>query len=321
VVSASLGVALYPLDGSDADTLLKNADSAMHFAKAQGKNNYQYYNGTMNATAFETLALESDLRRALERDELGLHFQPKVDIGSGAIVGVEALMRWNCPQRGMVSPAQFIPLAEETGLIIPMGEWALRTACAQVRHWLDAGVAAVPVAVNISARQFQQQDIAALVQRALRDHRVDPGLLELEITESTAMLDVEATNAKLRALKALGATIAIDDFGTGYSSLSYLKRFPIDSLKIDRSFITGLPGDLDDATIAQAVITMAHALRLKVVAEGVETEAQLDFLNGHGCDQMQGYYFSRPVPAEECTAMLRNAKPMPLGRSTEAVAP
>ncbi|HEX2826879.1 MAG TPA: EAL domain-containing protein [Burkholderiales bacterium] len=320
VVSASVGIALYPLDGNDAETLLKNADSAMHFAKEQGKSDYQYYNKTMNATAIERLALEADLRRAVERNELGLFYQPKVDVKTGAIVGVEALMRWRHPQLGLVSPAQFIPLAEEIGLILPMGEWALRAACAQIRRWLDAGIAAVPVAVNISARQFHQQDIASVVDRALREHAVDPGLLDLEITEGTAMHDVEATSETLRELKALGVTIAIDDFGTGYSSLSYLKRFPIDSLKIDRSFVVGLPGDQDDGSIAQAVITMAHALRLKVVAEGVENEAQLEFLAKNDCDQMQGFHFSRPVTAEACTEMLRARGALPPARALEGIA-
>jgi EAL domain-containing protein (putative c-di-GMP-specific phosphodiesterase class I) len=218
----------------------------------------------------------------------------------------------------LVSPAEFIPLAEDTGLIIPIGEWVLRTACAQIREWRHAGLAPVPVAVNISPKQFHQQDLAEVVRRALRDHEVDAALLDIEITESTAMCNPEATSTTLRDLKALGVRIAIDDFGTGYSSLSYLKRFPIDSLKIDRSFITGLPGDRDDGSIARAVITMAHALRLNVVAEGVENAAQLSFLAAHGCDEMQGFYFSRPVPAEQLTALLRDGGPLPLVSSEPA---
>ncbi|MGZ5149184.1 MAG: putative bifunctional diguanylate cyclase/phosphodiesterase [Burkholderiales bacterium] len=304
VVSASIGIAVYPLDGSDAESLLKNADAAMHHAKEQGKNNYQYYNGEMNSSALERLALESDLHRALERNEFTLHYQPKIELIGGSIVGVEALIRWRHPERGLVSPVEFIPVAEETGLIIDIGEWVLRSACAQLRAWDQSGHTAVPVAVNISAKQFLQRDIAETVMRALREHGVPPHLLELEITESTAMHNVEATSTTLRELKALGVHIAIDDFGTGYSSLSYLKRLPIDSLKIDRSFVTGLPEDQDDASIAHAVITMAHALRLKVVAEGVENKAQLDFMAANGCDEMQGFYFSRPLPAEECTQLL-----------------
>ncbi|HEV7803500.1 MAG TPA: EAL domain-containing protein [Burkholderiales bacterium] len=312
VVSASIGIAIYPLDGSDADSLLRNADTAMHFAKDQGKNNCQYYNGTMNASAVERLSLESKLHHALERDEFSLFYQPKIDVKTHRVVGAEALIRWRHPELGLVSPAEFIPLAEETGLIIPIGEWVLRTACAQIREWQQAGLAPVPIAVNISPKQFHQQNIAEVVMRALREHDVDPTLLDIEITESTAMRNAEATSATLRDLKALGVRIAIDDFGTGYSSLSYLKRFPIDSLKIDRSFVTGLPGDQDDASIAQAVITMAHALRLKVVAEGVETEAQQVFLAAHDCDEMQGFYFSRPLPVEQCTELLRDQSTLPV---------
>lgn len=304
VLSASIGIAVYPLDGTDADALLKNADAAMYHAKDQGKNNYQYYNRTMNTSAFQRLSLESNLHHALERGEFSLYYQPKIDVASRAIVGVEALIRWRHPDLGLVSPAEFIPLAEETGLIIPIGEWVLREACAQIRAWQSAGLTPAPIAVNLSARQFHQQDIALMVRRALEEYDVAPHLLELEITESAAMQNAQAASMTLATLKALGVRIAIDDFGTGYSSLSYLKRFPIDSLKIDRSFVTELPDNQDDASIAQAVITMAHALRLKVVAEGVENEAQLAFLAANGCDEMQGYYFSRPLPAAECTQLL-----------------
>ena len=314
VVSASIGIAVYPLDGDDAESLLKNADAAMYYAKEQGKNNYQYYNQSMNLSAVERLTLESNLHRALERSEFSLYYQPKVDVANGAIIGVEALIRWRHPELGLVSPADFIPLAEETGLIIPIGEWVLASACGEIRGWLQDGLAAVPIAVNISAKQFQQQDICATVTRVLREYGVPPHLLEIEVTESTAMHNAEATSATLSNLKALGLSIAIDDFGTGYSSLSYLKRFPIDSLKIDRSFVTGLPGNADDAPIAQAIITMAHALRLKVVAEGVETDAQREFLAANGCDEMQGYYFSRPVPADECTRFIREQRKLPISQ-------
>ena len=317
VMSASIGIAVYRLDGNDAESLLKNADAAMHYAKEQGKNNCQYYNDKMNTSAFQKMTLESNLHKALERDEFSLYYQPKIDVASGSTIGVEALIRWRHPDLGLVSPAEFIPMAEESGLIVPIGEWVLDSACAQLRAWQEDGLTPVPVAVNLSAKQFHQQNIAAIVMRALQDHGVDPRLLELEITESTAMRNAEATGTTLRNLKALGVRIAIDDFGTGYSSLSYLKRFPIDSLKIDRSFVTELPGNQDDATIAQAIITMAHALRLKVVAEGVETRAQLEFLTANGCDEIQGYYFSRPLPAEQCTQLLRDKRKLPLPRAEE----
>ena len=235
-----------------------------------------------------------------------LHFQPKANLLTGRITGVEALLRWQRPGGVLVPPAEFIPLLEESGLIVAAGEWVLRAACAQIRAWQEAGLTPVPIAVNLSAKQFHQQNICEMVTNALREYGIPAHLLELEITEGAAMHDAEATTATLHTLKALGVRIAIDDFGTGYSSLSYLKRFPIDSLKIDRSFVTDLPGNQDDASIAQAVITMAHALRLKVIAEGVETEAQLEFLAANGCDEMQGYYFSRPLSGEACTQFLRD---------------
>jgi diguanylate cyclase (GGDEF)-like protein/PAS domain S-box-containing protein len=319
VMSASIGIAVYRLDGNDADSLLKNADAAMYYAKEQGKNNYQYYNDKMNTSALQKMTLESNLHRALERDEFSLYYQPKVDVRSGSIIGAEALIRWRHPELGLVSPAEFIPMAEESGLIIAIGEWVLNNACAQLRAWHKQGLTPMPVAINLSARQFHQQNIAAMITRVLREHGVDPSLLELEITESTAMRDAEETCATLLGLKALGVRIAIDDFGTGYSSLSYLKRFPIDSLKIDRSFVTDLPGNHDDATIAQAIIIMAHALRLKVIAEGVENEAQLEFLTANGCDEIQGYYFSRPLPAELCTQLLREKRKLPLARRVPLV--
>ena len=312
MMSASIGIAVYRLDGNDADSLLKNADAAMYYAKEQGKNNYQYYNDKMNTSALQKMTLESNLHRALERDEFSLYYQPKVELRNGSIIGAEALIRWRHPELGLVSPVEFIPMAEESGLIIAIGEWVLNKACARLRAWQKEGLTPVPVAVNLSAKQFHQQNITAMITRALQDHGVDPRLLELEITESTAMRNAEETCATLLSLKALGVRIAIDDFGTGYSSLSYLKRFPIDSLKIDRSFVTDLPGNQDDATIAQAIITMAHALRLKVIAEGVESEAQLEFLTANGCDEIQGYYFSRPLPAELCTQMLREKRKLPL---------
>ena len=291
--------------------MISHADAAMYNAKKLGKNNYQFYTAAMNERSMEKLLLEKDLRHALMRNEFVLHFQPKASLHSGRITGVEALLRWQRPDGRLVPPLEFIPVLEESGLIVPAGEWVLRAACEQLNAWQQEGVTPVPIAVNLSAKQFHQQDIAAMVMRALLEYGVDPHLLELEITESAAMHDAKATTATLHKLKGLGVRIAIDDFGTGYSSLSYLKRFPIDSLKIDRSFVTDLPGNQDDASIAQAVITMAHALRLKVIAEGVENEAQLEFLAAHGCDEMQGYYFSRPLPAEPCTQFLREQRNLP----------
>jgi diguanylate cyclase (GGDEF)-like protein/PAS domain S-box-containing protein len=312
-VSASIGIATYPQDGASADTLIMNADAAMYRAKAQGRNNYQFYAATMNEQAAGRLQMENSLRRAVEREEFLLYFQPKANVRTGAITGVEALLRWKHASGRIVPPAEFIPLLEESGLIVPVGEWVLRAACAQIREWAAVGIADVPIAVNLSPRQFQQQDIAEVVRRALADYDVPPHLIEIEITEGAAMHNPEAASTALDMLKALGVRIAIDDFGTGYSSLSYLKRFPIDCLKIDRSFINDVITDVEDASIAEAVITLAHALGLKVVAEGVENEAQARFLAARGCDEMQGYYFARPMPAEECTRMLQSHLRSPVG--------
>jgi diguanylate cyclase (GGDEF)-like protein/PAS domain S-box-containing protein len=296
-VTASIGISIYPGDGSDQQTLLKNADIAMYRAKEQGKNNHQFYSAQMNLHSFERLALETKLRRAVERNEFLLHYQPKVDMKTDRITGVEALVRWQHPELGMVSPAEFIPLAEETGLIAPIGEWVLRTACAEAQGWIAQGMPPVSVAVNLSARQFARDDLAASIMQVLGETGLDPRLLELEITESTVMHNADRAAGVLQKLKELGVRVAIDDFGTGYSSLSYLKRFPISSVKIDRSFVLDLPDDKDDAAITQAVIAMAHSLRLRVVAEGVETAAQYRFLQEHQCDEMQGYFFSKPVDA------------------------
>ena len=306
--TASIGIATYPGDADTGAILIKHADVAMYRAKAQGKNNYQFYSAAMNTQTAERLQLENLLRYAIQRNEFVLHYQPKADLRTGRITGVEALLRWQRPGGALVPPGDFIPLLEESGLIVAAGEWVLRAACAQIRAWLEGGLTPVPVAVNLSARQFHQQNICEMVTNTLREFGIAPHLLELEITEGAAMHDADGTTATLRSLKALGVHIAIDDFGTGYSSLGYLKRFPIDSLKIDRSFVTDLPDDQDDASIAQAVITMAHALRLKVIAEGVENEAQLEFLAANGCDEMQGYYFSRPLSDEACTQLLRDGR-------------
>jgi EAL domain-containing protein (putative c-di-GMP-specific phosphodiesterase class I)/FixJ family two-component response regulator len=277
----------------------------MYGAKAAGRNVYRYYTAEMNQRALEKMQLEGKLRGALEREEFLLHFQPKLDLVTGEIAGCEALLRWNSPEEGLVGPALFIPLLEETGLIVAVGEWVLGAACRQVKAWKEARVRPVPIAINLSARQFQQQDLCAVVKKALQEQSVAARYLEIEITESVAMQNAEASIATLGELKALGVKLAIDDFGTGYSSLSYLKRLPVDTVKIDRAFITDLATNADDASIAQAIINMAHNLRLKVVAEGVETSSQLSFLSSHGCDEMQGYYFSKPVPEPEITEMLR----------------
>jgi len=310
-ITASIGITTTPPDSADPDDLVSNADAAMYNAKYLGKNNYQFYSAAMNERSMAKLLLEKDLRNALARDEFVLHLQPKANLRTGQITGVEALLRWQRSDGRLVAPLEFIPVLEESGLIVLAGEWVLRAACAQIRAWQRDGLTPVPIAINLSAKQFHQQDIVAMVMRALLEYDVDPGMLELEITESAAMHDAKATSATLHKLKALGVRIAIDDFGTGYSSLSYLKRFPIDSLKLDRSFVTELPGNQDDASIAQAVITMAHALRLKVVAEGVENEAQLEFLAAHACDEMQGYYFSRPLPVDLCTQLLKEQRKRP----------
>jgi diguanylate cyclase (GGDEF)-like protein/PAS domain S-box-containing protein len=304
-IGTSIGIATFPADGRDGETLVKNADAAMLRAKQVGRNNFQFYTREMNERALEKLQLDTDLRRALERREFFLHYQPKVSLASGRITGVEALLRWNRPGHGPVSPAQFVPILEDCGLIVPVGDWIVETVCAQVRAWRGAGLAAVPVAVNLAAKQFLHHDIGAVIDAALERHGIPGSLLQIEITESDAMSSPAEVSAMLRGLRERGVTVAIDDFGTGYSSLGYLKRFPLDTLKLDRSFVTGLPGDGDDVSIALAVIGMAHSLGLKVVAEGVEKREQRDFLAAQGCDEMQGYLFSRPVPAEECARLLQ----------------
>jgi diguanylate cyclase (GGDEF)-like protein/PAS domain S-box-containing protein len=303
-VGASVGVTLYPQDGGDAETLLKRAEIAMHRAKEQGDVAFHMFTPEMDARVAERLSLESALRRAVERGELLLHYQPQVDLAAARICGMEALVRWNHPDLGMVSPARFIPLAEETGLVVPIGDWVLRTACAQSRAWQQAGLEPVRVSVNVSARQFRQRDLTGSVAAALRDTGLDPRYLELELTESIIMQDVEAVIAIMRELKALGGELAIDDFGTGYSSLAYLRRFPVDRLKIDQSFVREIVTDRDAQAIAQAVISLGKALGLRVIAEGVETREQAQFLARHGCHEVQGYLYARPQAAENITALL-----------------
>jgi len=304
-VTASIGVATYPDDGADMQTLLKNADIAMYRAKEQGRNAFQFYSAHMNVHSLERLSLESGLRRALERGELVLHYQPQADIRRGHITGMEALARWHHPEFGLLAPDRFIQMAEETGLIVPIGEWVLHTACAAQRAWSSLGIPDIRVAVNLSPRQFVHGDLLKEVVRVLDQTGCPPGCLELEITESMVMHNPERAVDLIQQLKDLGLRVAIDDFGTGYSSLAYLKRFPIDSVKIDRSFILDIPGDKGDAAITQAVIAMAHSLGLKVIAEGVETRQQFNFLRKHRCDEMQGYYFSAALPLEQAISLLR----------------
>src|SRR5262245_7290515 len=301
-ITASIGISVYPEDGR---TLLRNADIAMERAKDKGKNNYQFYSTQMDNYSVERLSLESGLRRALEREEFTLHYQPKVNIATGLITGMEALLRWQHPELGSVAPGRFIPIAEETGLIQPIGAWVLKTACIQNRAWQRQGVLRFPVAVNLSSRQFAGETLLDDVKAALDASGLAAADLELEITESMVMNSPEQAVIQLRQLKELGVHVAIDDFGTGYSSLAYLKRFPIDSVKVDRSFVEDIPENVDSMAIAQAVIAMAHSLRLKVVAEGVESEAQLGFLCGEGCDEIQGYYFCEARPASEISEIMR----------------
>ena len=304
-VTGSIGISTYPADGLDPASLLKNADIAMYLAKDRGKNNFQFYSPQQNAHSFERLALESALRHALERREFVLHYQPKIEIRTNRIVGVEALLRWNHPDLGTVTPTQFIPLAEETGLIVPIGRWVLRTACAQSAAWRSDGLPGVRIAVNLSARQFSDDGLIGDISDALAEAALPPEGLELEITESMVMQNPERAVSTLSRLRELGISVSIDDFGTGYSSLGYLKRFPIDNVKIDRSFIKDLPHDTDDAAITRAVIAMAQSLRIRVVAEGVETREQLEFLRAHECDECQGYFVSRPLPPSEFALLAR----------------
>ena len=306
--TGSIGIAMYPQDGLEAATLLKNADTAMYGAKGQGGNHYSFYAPAMGVHASEHLRLEGALQRALQRQEFLLHYQPVVDIGSGVISGVEALLRWQ-PQGGpLVPPSDFIPLLEETGLIVPVGEWVLATAMAQQVAWRRMGLPPVRVSINLSARQFLGQDVARQIGALIERSGCDPAYLTLEITESVLMQNPLAAAATMERLTAMGVQLAIDDFGTGYSSLASLKRFPIHSLKIDRSFVSDLTRDADDAAIVNAVIALAHSMRLNVIAEGVETSEQLAFLSARGCDQMQGYCFSRAVEPQGIEAMLRAAE-------------
>jgi len=307
-VSASIGVARYPEDGANAELLLKNADTAMYAAKNSGRNNYQLYTAAMQAGAEQRLRTEAQLHLALQNDEFLLHYQPKLDLATGAVSGFEALLRWRHPERGLVPPLEFIALLEDTGLIIPVGEWVIREVCTQLRAWQAQGLPIRPVAINLSARQLKQNDLAGTVERIVGASGIAPAMLEFELTESMLMADPESAVAIMGRIRALGIRLSIDDFGTGYSSLAYLKRFPLDALKIDRTFVRDLPHDSEDAAITRAVISLAHSLNLKVVAEGVETIEQLNELKRFGCDEIQGYYVSRPQPADACFTL---AQPVP----------
>jgi diguanylate cyclase (GGDEF)-like protein/PAS domain S-box-containing protein len=303
-VTCSVGVATFPHDGEDPDTLLRNADTAMYRAKDLGRNTFQLYSSEMNANFGERLTLETDLWKALERDEFVLHYQPKVDLKTGRIIGMEALLRWQHPVSGMVPPGKFIPVAEESSLIVQIGNWVIHEACRQNKAWQDDGLRYVPIAVNISARQLQDRNLVETVRAALESTRLRAEHLEIELTESAVMLNADETINTMAVLRGMDVRISLDDFGTGYSSLSYLKRFPVTGLKIDQSFVRDIAYDPDDAAIVRAIVAVAQELMLDVTAEGVETVEQLEFLKAHGCGEAQGYYFARPVPASEMQALL-----------------
>ncbi|MDA0191014.1 MAG: EAL domain-containing protein, partial [Proteobacteria bacterium] len=304
-VTASLGISIYPEDGEDAETLIRNADTAMYHSKESGRNVYHFFRPEMNARVFERMSLEHSLRRALERSEFRLHYQPQIDIATRRLIGMEALVRWQSPELGLVSPARFIPVAEDSGLILPLGAWVLGEACRQARAWQVAGLPALPVAVNISALQFRQPNFVGVVEQVLAQSGLAPECLELELTESIMMHAAERNIEVLDTLRRMGVKVAIDDFGTGYSSLAYLKRLPIDKLKIDQAFVRDIATDADDAAIIAAIIGLAHNLKLRVIAEGVESEAQLEFLRHGGCQEVQGYLFSPPLPADGFEAYWR----------------
>lgn len=306
VVTASIGISLFPTDGTTVDSLLGSAEAALHAAKDKGRNAYQYYSHSMNAEATARLELENGMRKALEQGEFTLYYQPRLDLSIWQITGAEALIRWKHPERGLILPAEFIPVAEETGLIGPIGEWVLHSACEQVVAWQREGLPPIRVAVNVSALQFQRGDLVETVQDALQAAGAAPRYLELELTESALMREADTAEGVLKRLKALGIHIAMDDFGTGYSSLSYLMRFPIDTIKIDRSFITDLSQETEAAAIVTAIIALGHSLKRRVLAEGVETEDQMNFLWRHGCDDVQGFLFGRPLPADQFAALLRD---------------
>jgi diguanylate cyclase (GGDEF)-like protein len=310
-ITASIGICMYPKDAEDEQSLMKNADIAMYLGKEEGKNNYQFYSKDIQSKSLERLSIETNLRFALERNELSLHYQAQVDFKTNVIKGVEALLRWQNPYLGSVTPTQFIPVAEESGLIIPIGRWVLKTACAQNVVWQKQGLPAVCVSVNLTRRQLMDENLIDDIRTALNDSGMAPNLLELEITESMVMHNPARMISILAKIKSLGVRLAIDDFGTGYSSLAQIKHFPIDTLKVDRSFIRNIPQDIEDKAITEAIIAMGKTLSLTVVAEGVETQEQLDFLREHSCDEMQGYHFSKPIAPELFADLLRQHVPTP----------
>jgi diguanylate cyclase (GGDEF)-like protein len=310
-VTASIGISMFPKDAQDEQSLMKNADVAMYLAKEEGKNNYQFYSEDIQSKSLERLSIETNLRYALEKNELSLHYQAQVDFKTNTITGVEALLRWNNPTLGSVTPTQFIPVAEESGLIIPIGRWVMITACAQNVAWQRDGLPPVRMAVNLSLRQLMDEFLIEDIKKALDDSGMTPELLELEITESMVMHNPTRMIAVLAKIKNLGVRLAIDDFGTGYSSLGQLKHFPVDTLKVDRSFIRNLPRDAEDKAITEAIIAMGRTLSLTVVAEGVETIEQLNFLKDHSCDEMQGFYFSKPIAPDQFAELLRKHVPSP----------
>jgi diguanylate cyclase (GGDEF)-like protein/PAS domain S-box-containing protein len=308
-ITCSIGVSVYPDDGLDAETLIKNADTAMYQAKENGRQSYQFFKPSMNVRAVERQSIEESLRRALERHEFALHYQPRINLRTGKITGAEALIRWNHPTRGLVSPAQFIPVAEDCGLILPIGNWVLREACKQARVWKDASLDLASMAVNISAMEFRNQNFLEGVFAILSDTGLNPGSLELELTESVLMKHADSAKSILGTLRARGVQLAVDDFGTGYSSLSYLRKFPVDVLKIDQSFVREITTSPDGSTIVKVVISMARALNLRVIAEGVEAQEELALLQAYQCDEAQGYYFGRPVPAQQFANLLQTGIP------------
>ena len=302
--SASIGIALYPNDGKEADTLLKNADTAMYHAKKQGRNNFQFFDPSMNEASVEQLAIETSLRKAIDNNELVLYYQPQVSIISGQIVGMEALLRWKHPLKGFISPTAFIPVAEETGMIIKIGEWVIHEACKQGADWAKRGFKPILISVNLSAKQLREDRLSEIIAQILVETGMNPKYLGLELTESAIILDPERALERLKNIKSMGIKMSMDDFGTGYSSLSYLKKFPLDTLKIDQSFIHDIMLNHEDASLVKAIISMAHSLGMDVVAEGVEQQEQLEFLGLHGCDTIQGYLFSRALPAEKVEELL-----------------
>jgi EAL domain-containing protein (putative c-di-GMP-specific phosphodiesterase class I) len=308
-VSCSIGISISSERSADGETLIKNADAAMYTAKADGRNNFRVFTEDMNAQAVERLALESSLHSALSKEQLFLMYQPQMDISTGTIIGLESLLRWQHPMLGLVPPDKFIRIAENSGLIVPIGEWVLRTACAQARQWQDEGLPPVTIAVNVSAVQFRQPSFCELIRKVLQETGLPPQYLELELTESLLLSSADVTLTVLQKLKAMGLKLAIDDFGTGYSSLSYLKHFAVTKLKIDRSFVRDVAVNPDDAAITAAIISMAKNLHLKVIAEGVENEEQMSFLRDHQCDEIQGYYFSKPLTVDKVADTLRGHSP------------